>query len=182
LISGAPVPQELKRSDKHLDPILQGGISLLAGKLYYAIDNIACDTRKSLPGDPFLWEHLSVTSLLSLPRPKKDTVDALLFQRAGNGVFYAINLLGEYKIYIIADFGLRNADWKRQCGVRGAERRKLTRGHGGRLTGTRQRYNRKEKLNGYNDRIHHHPGAKREAQWETKAEGRARKEPEARKK
>jgi hypothetical protein len=78
--SGAPVPPKLKRPDKQLDPICEGGISLLAGNLYYAIDNIAVIRENLFRETLFSWEHLSVTSLLSLPRPKKDTVDALFFK------------------------------------------------------------------------------------------------------
>ena len=80
MVSGAPVPPKLKRPDKQLNPICKEGISFLAGKLYYAIDNIAVIRDNLFRETLFSWEHLSVTSLLSLPRPKKDTVDALFFK------------------------------------------------------------------------------------------------------
>jgi hypothetical protein len=80
LSSGTPVPSKLKRPDKTPDPIGKVGIRFLACKLYYAIDNIAVIRENLFRETLFSWEHLSVTSLLSLPRPKKDTVDALFFK------------------------------------------------------------------------------------------------------
>jgi hypothetical protein len=80
MVSGAPVPPKLKHTDKQLDPICKECICFLAGKLYYVIDNIAVIRENLFRETLFSWEHLSVTSLLSLPRPKKDTVDALFFK------------------------------------------------------------------------------------------------------
>jgi len=78
--SGAPVPPKLECPDESSDTIGKVGIRFLAGKLYYAIDNIAVIRENLFWETLFSWGHLSVTSLLSLPRPKKDTVDALFFK------------------------------------------------------------------------------------------------------
>jgi hypothetical protein len=79
LCSGTPIPPKLKRPNELSDPVCKVVISFLAGKLQYAIDNIAVIRENIFRETLFSWEHLSVTSLLSLPRPKKDTVDALFF-------------------------------------------------------------------------------------------------------
>ena len=71
MVSGAPVPPKLKHPYKQLDPICKGGISLLAGKLYYAIDNIAVIRENLFRETLFSWEHLSVTSLLSFAKNPK---------------------------------------------------------------------------------------------------------------
>jgi hypothetical protein len=79
MLSRTPIPSKLKRPDELSDPVCKVVISFLAGKLKYAIDNIAVMRENLFRETLFSWEHLSVTSLLSLPRPKKDTVDALFF-------------------------------------------------------------------------------------------------------
>jgi hypothetical protein len=79
MLSGTPIPLKLKCPDKLSNPVCKVVISFPAGNLQYAIDNIAVIRENIFRETLFSWEHLSVTSLLSLPRPKKDTVDALFF-------------------------------------------------------------------------------------------------------
>jgi hypothetical protein len=80
MASGLPIPPKLKRPNKIPGAICKVGIRFLADKTHYTVDNIAVIRENLFRETPFSWEHLSVTSLLSLPRPKKDTVDALFFK------------------------------------------------------------------------------------------------------
>jgi hypothetical protein len=73
----------------------------LTGKLNNMIDNVAVIREALFRATLFSWEHLPVPPLSEFcQEPKKDTVDTLFFQRAGNDFFTLSNDFRDFNLVI----------------------------------------------------------------------------------
>jgi len=59
-MSGMSIPPKLKRPNNAPDAICKIGIRFLAGKMNYAVDNVAVIRENLFRETLFSWEHLSV--------------------------------------------------------------------------------------------------------------------------